>query len=395
MSDDNPILDDLRKQWHAVGDDAEGRAGVIEDAEKRLTGEPDDSRASRQARLAAAFDSGSNAAILDALGVRRARPLTEIRDEWPPRLLAAHGQGGTIIAPGTVAVLAGEGGIAKSPLAVSIACGMASDGEGVAGAPALFSAPLVSNEPCPVLLATYEDDPGVTKAQAAALATYSTISGVADEDKGKGMLGRVHLLSMTGRPLFGPKDDIGAVVGKTSGWHDLWREAERIKPRLVIIDPALSAFAGEPNAATPVREFIGAVSEEAGRIGAGVLIVAHSTKAARGTPDKPPDPYDPGQVGGTAAWTDGARAALTMTWQGKGDARYRCLAVAKSNYGPSRIWCEAVPIRAGKLHGEAKGAIVGFHATEAGWQTGYPPKEDAGEGATGPKAPRNPVGDPA
>ncbi len=307
--------------------------------------------------------------------MRRAQPLIDIAACLPDRLLAAHGHGGSLVARGTLAVLAGEGGIAKSSLALSIGCGMAGFGDGIAGNPPLFA-----GENGPVLFATYEDDPSVTAWRAKALAAAAA-GGVRD-----GALARVHVLPMTGRPLFGPSDARGgfynARPGPLAGWRDLWTEAERIEPALIVIDPALSAFVGEPNAAAPVREFLGAVAEAAGRIGAGVLIVAHSTKAARGNGKNSADPYDPGQVGGSAAWTDGARAALNMTWQGEPGARFRCLAVAKANYGPARIWCEVAPIRAGRLHGNGMDAIVGFRATENGWQAGEPSDELGGGAAT-------------
>ena len=368
LTDDSPVLADLRKQWRAAGTDPERRAGVLEDAMTRLSGPPADCEASPRARLAAALDGPDDAAILAALGVRRAQPLTDIAALLPDRLLAAHGRGGSLVGRGTVAVLAGPGGVGKSALMVSVGCDVAGVGDGIAGNPPLFD-----GENGPVLLATYEDHPSVTAWRAKALAAARD-GGVTE-----GALSRVHVLPMTGRPLFGPSDDRGGLYnarpGPLAGWRDLWTEARRIEPALIVIDPALAAFVGEPNAAAPVREFLGAVGEAASRIGAGVLIVAHSTKAARGNGKNPADPYDPGQVGGSAAWTDGARAALNMTWQGEPGAPFRCLAVAKANYGPARIWCEAAPIRAGRLHGESTGAIVGFRATEDGWQAGEPSRE--------------------
>ena len=166
--------------------------------------------------------------------------------------------------------------------------------------------------------------------------------------------------------------------GPLEGWRDLWSAADEIRPKLIVIDPALAAYVGDSNAAAPVREFIGALAHAANAIAAGVLLVAHSTKSARGGQHTRPDPYDPGQVGGSAAWTDGARAALSMTWQGGGDdgPRYRCLAISKANYGPAKIWCEAIPIRTGRFTCAPK-AIVGFRAAKAGWQSGTPKLETA------------------
>ena len=173
------------------------------------------------------------------------------------------------------------------------------------------------------------------------------------------------MLDLLGRPLFGPMSVPGrsasynAPPGPLLGWSDLWLAAASIGPGLIIIDPALSAFSGESNAAAPVREFLGALALRAKTLGTGVLLTAHSNKAARGGIQ---DPYDPGQVGGSAAWVDGARGVLAMTRaqseDDDGDAQSSelQLAVAKSNYGPSLVTVGLSSIRA------AGGAIVGFRA---------------------------------
>ena len=55
----------------------------------------------------------------------------------------------------------------------------------------------------------------------------------------------------------------------------------RTGARLVVIDPALSAFVGQSNDAAPVREFLTALAVEAAKPNAGVLLIAHSNKTAR------------------------------------------------------------------------------------------------------------------
>ena len=65
-----------------------------------------------------------------------------------------------------------------------------------------------------------------------------------------------------------------------------------------------------------MRSFLDAVRQEAEPLGAGVLLIAHTTKAAR----KPQDNgIDPGAVSGSAAWTDAARAALLLSREDDGD----------------------------------------------------------------------------
>ncbi len=57
----------------------------------------------------------------------RASPVTvpDINEDRPERLLSAAGKSGSLLSVGNLLVLAGEGGIAKGPLALSVALGMA------------------------------------------------------------------------------------------------------------------------------------------------------------------------------------------------------------------------------------------------------------------------------
>ena len=109
-------------------------------------------------------------------------------------------------------------------------------------------------------------------------------------------------------PLFEVSKDYPGTAGPSAFWDIVWSEAERFGPSLIVIDPAGSAIGGcNANDSTTVRTFFGKLTREAKRIGAGVLLVAHSTKAAR------KDATDrPGQVAGTAAWHDAPRGALVL-----------------------------------------------------------------------------------
>lgn len=289
---------------------------------------------------------------------RRALPVPRVQSDFPKPLLWAHGKSGALVSAGTVAVLAGEGGIGKSALAGSIALGIAMLPDGDVGD---VSGSLFNGVGGNVLLASLEDDPGVTAGRLRKLA--GTMTATAAD------LARVHLLDLAGRPLFGPSDagrgaSYNARPEPLAGWSDLWREAARIGPRLVVIDPALSAFVGEPNAAAPVTEFLATLAYEAKKSGCGVLLLAHSTKAARA---EKADPFDPGHVSGTAAWTDRVRGVLAFTW-GKEQGE-RVLAVSKANYGPARIQIGLEPIR------DSREGIVGFKA-RGPWDEKTPAADD-------------------
>ena len=265
-------------------------------------------------------------------------------------------------------MLAGEGGVGKSALAGEIALAVA----GNARAGGL----LAVHGGGPVLWVTYEETPGEL---AARLKTRARAVGVNARN--------VHVLDMRGGwPLFGPGADgrssafYHARPEQLIGWEPMEAAVGGLEPRLIVIDPVLAAYVGEPNSAPPVREFLGALASLAREHSAGVLVLAHSTKAARsqrgGTK---PDPFEPGQVAGSAAWTDGVRGALSFAY-GSDDDGNRLLSIVKANMGPARIQCDAKPMRA-----EESGWIIGFEAAGA-WRkprgAAAQPPETGSSGAT-------------
>ena len=311
---------------------------------------------------------------------RRAVPVTEIAGRRPDRLLHCAGRNGALLSVGGVLVVAGEGGIAKTPLALSLAAGMAALPDGTYGP---LHGGLFEGVGGPVLIASYEDDPVVSADRLRKLADAW------DPSVDTAALARVHVLNMAGRPLFGPAfgDLYNARPGPLPGWDDLWSEAKRIGARLVVVDPALCAYVGDANAAAPVRDFLSAVTEQAAALRCGVLVVAHTSKAARGrNGNQRPDPYDPGAVSGSTHWTDAARGALSLLLDPDQDAHPGALtlAVCKANYGPSRIRVVADPVRS------RSGEIVGF--TNGGpWQSESERKATASE-ANGAGKVNNPHG---
>ena len=163
---------------------------------------------------------------------------------------------------------------------------------------------------------------------------------------------------MTGHPLFGPLDghSYNSRPVPLPGWWRLRHEALRrlVDPSLIVIDPALSAYVGDPIGIPPVREFLSALSGLAAETESGVLLLAHSTKAAR----RSADPFDPGHIGGSAAWYDGARGAMVLAREDSGD---RVLRVCKANYGPDYVQALLDPVV-----DRITGAPVGF-APGGGW----------------------------
>ena len=322
-------------------------------------------------------DEDPAAVLRGALGLddeqqqpRSAVPVPEVTGKRPDRLLSVAGKKGALLSVGGVLVLAGEGSIAKSPLALSIALAMAARPGSPYGD---LHGGLFEGIGGPTLAASYEDWPAVSADRLRKLASLWW----PDTETGTKALNRVHVLDLAGRPLFGPvaTDSRAALYNarpdRMPGWDDLWGEVERTGARMVVIDPALSAYVGDANSAAPVRDFMGALAAQAVALKCGVVLVAHSRKDARG--QEKSDPFDPGNVAGSSHWTDAARGVLTLTYEKGAAPGDRILAVSKANYGPSRILCRVDPVRA------PSGEICGFSAV-GDWDQSLPAKDrDAGK----------------
>ena len=308
---------------------------------------------------------------LDALLERRRpptpeqtfRPVSAITDALPRPILRAKGLSGAVLAEGAVCLLSGAGGSAKSTLAGTIALDVAYGGDSVDEHMASGFSRLFDVRSGGVLIGSYEDP--------AAFVSWRLRHLAEARDAPDGVLDRIQVAHMAGLPLYGPSDSSGGLYTarpeRLRGWTHLWESAEKNGARLVIIDPALDAYVGEGNNLAAVREFVSALGAEARRLRCGVLLVAHSNKDAR----RGNDPFDPGQVGGASAWTDAARAVLTLT----GSADERKLAIAKANWGRAFVLANLLQV-------ERDAALVGFDADPAGWQSKKQLEERAYDPAT-------------
>lgn len=318
-----------------------------------------------------AMDRDERAAILATEEAPRERPPMLTIDEAaemgePIRLLSAGGEDGGVAFLGEVCVLSGPGNVGKSTLMGEVALAVADP-----DAPALRHAGtghtgglLDVHKSGSVLWLTFEENPGWMAKRLKALAKPDRT----DREKA---LKRIRIVPMRGCRLFGPGDRRGAAglytarPEKLEGWAEMTRRVEELaskggpeKPAMVIIDPLLSAYVGEPNAAPPVKEFLDELALWADRYELGVIALAHSTKAAR---KGDVDPFDPEQVAGTGQWVDGCRGAMTLTYDPEGEAGERMLAIVKANMGPAGIIRTAAPRRLDKW-------ILGFTARD-GWMT--------------------------
>lgn len=285
-----------------------------------------------------------------------------IRDTRPPALLRCAGElDSAILTIGEVCVLSGEGGVGKSTLALEWAYAMAAGAEIACGMVFPRNRPEVAGAPA-VVYASAEDAAWAIKERADRLAERYGHHEISPS---------LHHIDMRGRTLFAPPRDGGfnAPAETTADWDYLWEKAGGLNASMVVIDPVMALYAGNENRAVEVRAFISALVERASRQNCGVLLLAHSTKAARG---KDADRYSPGNVSGSASWTDGVRGALAIDWRpqeedadgGDGIDGWRVLKVLKANYGMPRIECELSPQHV--MRSEKRGALVGFDAV-GGW----------------------------
>ena len=237
--------------------------------------------------------------------------------DLPDKLIWAEGENkGAFLSRGDIAILAGAGGSGKSTLSLQFGCAMAATEKNNA---AKECGLLLRGGP--VVFASYEDIPAVVAHRAQKIG-----------DPGGGL----HGLKMFGRPLFGPPPGteghaMNAEPGPREAWKPFWDYVQNVDPVLVIIDPASAAFVSPSASVEWTRMFLDALRVEAQKIGCGILIIAHSTKAARAGGMK----GDPGHVAGSAAWFDAARAVATLLpkrVEGESEKPPE-LVCAKANYG--------------------------------------------------------------
>ena len=293
--------------------------------------------------------------VAECMDSRTGIPFSKVSRAMTPRLVWLARKPGALISEGTVCLLAGQGGVAKTTLALQLALHIAGnqrrteEDDKEAG----FSANSNDSDACgglegvggSVLYLTYEDALNECGSRLNRMIEHQP--GAA-QTRTQAALRHVIGMRMKGRPLFGVPAGVSfnARPSRRPGWQDLVRAIDTHKPVLVIIDPVLCAYVGDSNAVGPVREFLDALSDLAEEKRFGVLCVAHSNKAAR----RSADDWDPGHIGGSAAWVDGTRATVILAAR---EGR-PFLRVPKANWGPMFVEAELRVRRA------TSGAILGF-----------------------------------
>lgn len=227
-----------------------------------------------------------------------------------------------VLSVGEVAILAAEGGTGKSTAALALALAGADAAERGRDYGAACG---LRVRPGGAAVVAYEDSPARQAHRIGYLAEAARVREVPDSVR----------IWADPSPLF-EGDPLGArgVADQGPDWETLWALIREAAPSLVIVDPVSVALAGVDVAqAGPVRAFMAALIREAEAAGCGVLLIAHSTKAARTLARESGDP-GPGAIAGSASWYDAARGVLTLT-RDPSDPEARILECAKANHGRS------------------------------------------------------------
>ena len=201
---------------------------------------------------------------------------------------------------GRVTLLAGQGGIGKSRLALQLAAGIASGGgrlEEASKSRSWIETPsphmvqlgeAVEPWGSPVVYASWEDELDEFRRR------LSELSGAPAPWVTPERLSRLHFADMAGHgPLWAPRADgsrhTDTVGETTAAGHELRRRCEEVRARLLIADPSAAAYGSNENNRALVRAFVSDFDAWARDNNCAVLILSHPPKWAADytTPARP------------------------------------------------------------------------------------------------------------
>ena len=231
---------------------------------------------------------------------------------------------------GRVTLLAGQGGIGKSRLALQLAAGIASGGGRLDGTDHASEGCSWIETPSPDTLklgnATEPGGGGTVYASwedelEEFWSRLSELSGSAAPWVTPERLSCLHIADMAGHgPLWGPRADGGRhtdTLGETTAaGHELRRLCEEVGARLLIVDPSAAAYGSNENNRALVRAFVSDLDAWARDNNCAVLILSHPPKWAAD--------YSGSTLGGQRPvhvdWEASVRSMWTLRKEGVGPA---------------------------------------------------------------------------
>ena len=311
------LLDALRGHLVAYPGDQRAREGI-----RRLARETDSAAQARPIKLQTWDKPGPPP------------PRRWLVDDWLPA--------------GRVTLLAGQGGIGKSRLALQLSAGIASGGGRLDGTDHASEGCSWIETPSPdTLKLGNATEPGGSPTVYASWedelkefwSRLSELSGSAAPWVTPERLSRLHIADMAGHgPLWGPRADGGRhtdTLGETTAaGHELRRLCEEVGARLLIVDPSAAAYGSNENHRALVRAFVSDLDAWARDNNCAVLILSHPPKWAA-------------DYSGSTDWEASVRSMWTLRKEGVGPAPKGKgksvpdsqpegwqLARPKANYGP-------------------------------------------------------------
>ena len=373
--DDDAILAASREAAVAASRDAlaQGR-GFIREAYGKLPDDPTPAEVIDAEADALRKMSWTARAALLANGEAEAggssiRPLSDwihAKDPDPVIWRHAGNERWPLASVGEPAILSAPGGSGKSYLTLSVAIAAT---RAHAAEESDADALGFGVKPGPVILAAYEDSPERLAGR---------VKRVTGDDS---IPAHLHILADPDPLFYGDPDSHRGQALPGAAWGTLWQAAQALRPSLIVIDPASEALADiSASEAGPVRTFLRSLARESAAIKAGVLIVAHDTKAARNEARAGGDP-GAGAVAGSSAWFDRARGVAYMHTDPVFPAG-RIVEVIKANHGRARWGVTLTPAYGGQF-GDFRGwQHSGDIEPDDMAATLKPPKDDAkGKGA--------------
>ena len=198
---------------------------------------------------------------------------------------------------GRVALLAGDGGLGKSRLALRLAAGIASAEpdwlSGITTAEGSRRRLLQIDAPANVVIATWEDDLDEFDRRLAAIGKHDATGG------------RIKFVDMADHgPLWAPlrSGHVSSIASLTTAGEKLREYAESVDARLLVIDPLAAAYAGDENVRGLVRAFLSSWDAWGRRNGCAVLFVGHTPKSISST-------------SGSTDWRNAVRNLWSMEYQ--------------------------------------------------------------------------------
>jgi RecA-family ATPase len=214
----------------------------------------------------------------------------------------------------TVTMVSGDGAVGKSLLMLQLAVAVAIGGREWIG---------TLPEQGPVLFISAEDDLDEMHRRLHAIASAERVD-LTD-------LYTLHLMPLAGQDaVMAVPEGKAAVITPTNVWRGLVDRVGQIKPKLVIFDTLADVFAGNENARTDARQFIGILRGLAIEHNLAVVVIAHPSLSGLASGSG---------TSGSTAWNNSVRSRLYFETisaddESEADADLRVLRVKKTNYGP-------------------------------------------------------------